>query len=287
MSRLLIVSILILFTANSAISQNEKLVNEVLSQGLLASDVSNYRKILPLVSRGTKFERKWQINQPLKDGFLNLFVLKAGVTETTPPISGLRNLLNKCVQLGERNIVFCDDGFVGTFLARHKLRPPHELDAKEKAVYQPSQDAFITWVLGHEIGHILRGHGFAHFEDPGDMETLVETSTLQQREELEADAFVVGRVIKNRDASANLTSMVLGFLNAEIEEKIGAENIPMGVGILFDYRNQKVVEYLRRKKHPEYVIRLTRILQEIGRLGHDQGLKAMADAFAKHMRPTY
>lgn len=71
-------------------------------------------------------------------------------------------------------------------------------------------------------------------------------------------------------------------LNSEIYNKIG--ETPVGVGIHYDYTNEKIVEYLSKGSHPEYVVRLTRMLQQLASQPGLEGWKIHVDTFAKHMR---
>lgn len=268
-------------------SKNERLIGEILDRKLVTVENSDkYTQILSLITKGSNFERKWQINQPLKEGYLNLYILRAGLRGSDLLPEGGAVLLDGCSYLGAKNIVVCDNGFIETFLA--KRRVPEQLKGRpnEKLESEHHKESFILWVLGHELGHIMKGHGQAHFESDN-LEKYVASSSLYERAELEADAFIIEQISKNSDLSLRLTRMVLDFLNAEIQKKIGSDQIPHGAGILYDYNNKKVVEYLRRSTHPEYVIRLTRILQQIGRIKGNEGLKNLADDFARHIREGY
>ncbi len=249
-------------------SQNKKLISEVLQQNLVAEETERYAKVLKVVTKGTNFAHRWQINKAIRSNYLNLYVLRAGIRNQPDLPEGMSDLFGSCAYLGEDNVVVCDEDFVNTFLEKRNLRDPNS--------------TFLLWVLGHEVGHIVKGHGAAHF-GPDNLEKAVASSSIAHQRELEADTFLVTQVSGDKQLSGNLISMALGLLNEEITAKIGTD-VPVGVGILYDYTNKKVVKYMRLGTHPEYVVRVTRILQQLGSIKGNESLKAMVDDFARHMR---
>lgn len=264
--------------------RGERLVAELLKRELLANERTvNYERTLSLVTKGTKFENRWQVNQQVKDDYLNVFVLKAGIRNLPDLPEGLGEFFGSCTSLGEKNIVICDDRFVGTFLEVHNVPDMIKAHPDRDNQWRRHNEAFLYWVLGHEIGHIIKGHGAAHFGSGSDkLEKETPDSSIEYDQELVADAFLVNQVSKDKEMSLSLVTMSIDLLNAEIREKVGVT--PVGAGILFDYTNKKLVRYMRLRTHPEYVIRLTRVLQKLGELEGNEGLKNMADAFARNLR---
>jgi hypothetical protein len=270
----------LLYPAQTA---NERLVAEILKRDLLVKErAANYERTLSLVTKGTKFENRWQVNQPVKDDYLNVFVLKAGIRNQPDLPTGLKDYFGSCTSLGEKNIVVCDDGFINTFLEIHNVPDMIKANPDRENEWRRHNESFLLWVLGHEIGHVVKGHGAAHF-GPDNLEANVASSSIGYQRELEADAFLVDQVSKDREASLALIRMSLDLLNAEIRKQVG-DKIPAGVGILFDYNNEKVVRYMRLRTHPEYVIRLTRVLQKLSHLEGYDGLKNLTDTFSHNLR---
>jgi len=75
----------------------------------------------------------------------------------------------------------------------------------------------------------------------------------------------------------------IGLINNEIEAKVGTIQVA-GVGILWDYTNKKVVEYLNAGDHPEYVVRATRLLIASADASGEEGISNMAKSFMRHMQ---
>jgi len=270
----------LLYPAQTA---NEKLVIEILNRDLLAKErAADYERTLLLVTKGTRFENHWQVNQPVKDDYLNLFVLKAGIRNRTDLPAGLKDYFGSCTYVGEKNIVICDDAFITTFLEIHNVPEMIKASPDRENEWRRHNESFLLWVLGHEIGHVVKGHGAAHFGSDT-LEANVASASIGYQRELDADAFLVDQISKDKEASLSLIRMCLDLLNAEIKKQVG-DKIPAGVGILFDYNNEKVVRYMRLRTHPEYVIRLTRVLQKLSQLEGYDGLKNLTDTFSRNLR---
>jgi hypothetical protein len=264
-------------------TQNEKLVAEILQHDLLVKErAADYERALVLVTAGTRFENRWQVNRPVKDDQLNVFVLKAGLRNQPDLPPGLKDYFGGCTSLGEKNMVICDDAFVGTFLQKHNVPEMIKAHPDRENEWRRHNESFLLWVLGHEIGHVVKEHGVAHFGSDT-LEANIASASIGHRRELDADAFLVEQISKSGEASLYLTRMTLDLLNAEIKKKIG-DKVPYGVGILFDYTNKNVVRYMRLRTHPEYVVRLTRVLQKLSELEGNEGLKNLANSFAHNLR---
>lgn len=282
----LAVSFAILFSiASYSYGQNSatELVNGLVERQMLSNENPNrLERVLHFLTTGTFFAKQWQINQPAKANYLNVFLLRPGLrTDPNRPIE-LKSYFGSCAYLGEGNIVLCDADFLNSFLEKRGIRNFLRSHPDKDAQWERYQDSFLIWVLGHELGHIVKGHSAAHFGHDN-FEQLVNSTSLDQRQEVDADAFLVDHVLANRDQTLNLSVMLIDVLNAEIRSKVG-NDLPQGAGILFDYNNKKIVRYMTLRRHPEFVVRVTRMLQQLGRTKGYESMKSMTDAFAKHMR---
>ena len=249
-----------------------KLIDDLLTRQLLSTDRTDHiNSALQFLSAGTRFENHWQVNQSIKPDYLNVFLMKPGLRTDPNGPPELKPYYGSCAYLGENNIVLCDLDFLNSFLEKRDIKND-----------MSDQDSFLIWVLGHELGHIVKNHKAAHFGEDS-FEQLVDSKTLDQRQEVEADVFLVERVLTNKDQTTNLARMLIDVLNAEIRSKVG-NDLPPGVGIIFDYTNKKIVRYMTLRRHPEFVVRTTRMLQQIGSTKGNESLRSMTDAFARHLR---
>lgn len=280
---MLLAILLLALQVSPPASQKEVLISQLATQRLLATErIDQYETVLRVVTRRTTFENRWQVNQPIKPDYLNLFVLRSGLRNQQNLPTGITELFGSCSYLGEKNIVVCDEQFVNSFLEKHHVRDLLRSRPDEAREWQRHNTAFLLWILGHELGHIIKRHEASHFS-ADNLETVVASSSISHQRELAADSFLVEQIGADSETSLSLIRMILDLLNAEIREKVGSD-LPAGVGIFFDYNNTNVVKYMRLGTHPEYVVRLTRILQQLGNLKGNESLKAMADEFARHMR---
>lgn len=267
----------------TAQTSSTQLINELLAQQMLSNDhPDRIDRVLKFLTAETSFDKRWQVNKATKADYLNIFLMKPGLRTDPGRPPELKPYFGSCTYLGDNNIVLCDVDFLNSFLEKRDIKNYLRSHPDKDAQWERYQDSFLIWVLGHELGHVIKGHSAAHFGEDN-FEQLVASSSLDQRQEVEADAFLVNRVLSDKDQTLNLSVMLIDVLNAEIRSKVG-NDLPQGAGILFDYNDKKIVRYMSLRRHPEFVVRITRMLQQIGGSKGNEGLKSMTDAFAKHMR---
>lgn len=262
-------------------SHNEKLISFILSHSFTTDDHNNvFGDALVLLLRGTEFEGRWQINKQPRRQLLNVYILRSGLNNTQSATVELEGLLNNCSYIGE-SIIICDIEFVNSFLSVHRVEESFSNAVRESKM-KDAQRSFLIWILGHEVGHALNRHSRAHFS-PNELDTMIVSSSLENRQEFEADLFLVRSLYNDEQTRVAVETMLIDLLNAEIRTKVG-RIATFGVGILYDYSDQKIVEYARRGTHPEFVVRLTRMLQMSFDASRNEGMKSLIDGFARHLK---
>jgi hypothetical protein len=239
---------------------------------------------LARAAAGSSFEGKWQINQQPREGYLNVLVLKPGLTGSIshlPP--EVEDSRDNCSAAGPPNLIICDASFLNSFLRQTGVESTVSRMPGAASRKRQYHRAFLVWVLGHEIGHIALGHPATHFTASG-LAVTVPTSTISHTREMQADSFLVARLANDEQTGIELSELVIDLLNVTISRKVG--EVPVGVGIHFDYTNQNVVTYAREGTHPEFVVRGARILDLLGQTDFEslQGLRPMVAPFIQHMR---
>src|SRR5262249_53166549 len=154
----------------------------------------------------------------IKADYLNVFLMKPGLRNPDSPPE-LKPYFGSCAYLGENNIILCDSDFLNSFLEKRDIKNYLRSHPDKDAQWERYLDSFLIWVLGHELGHIIRGHTAAHFGEDN-FERLVDSTSLDQRQEVEADAFLIDRVLTDKAQTLNLTVMLIDVLNAEIRSKV-------------------------------------------------------------------
>lgn len=223
----------------------------------------------------TLLERKFQINRPYDPSFVNIYIVDSK-SNAFRKEARLEQLANNCAYAGY-NIIFLDDAYLRSFLDQHHVIPdPHTDELKD------DQECFLYWVIGHELGHMMCGHLRGHFGE-GSLDKLVQNSDLDNKAELQADSFFVHAIISSKSLRFSEERLMINILNAEIEQKIGKVET-YGVGIMYDYTNEHVVSFAKQPTHPEYVVRLSRMLELSAKMGGDTGMYNMVSSFIKQLK---
>jgi hypothetical protein len=224
------------------------------------------REAVPALVRRTPFENRWQVNRDYRADRLNLYIVRFTGTSSAASLAPFRD---NCSAVARQSIVICDAALLETYLDRRgifaSLHPDRVASARK---------AFVSWTIGHEIGHVVAGDEPAHFK-PSALNEQIARASGAHRQELAADAFVVRQLAGNPDRRLAIENLALDLLNVEIRRSVGAGNVPYAAGVLFDYRNEHVVRYLDRGTHPEHFVRAARLLEAAGELSGNGSLREM------------
>jgi len=249
------------------------LINEQLTTDADSVVVSH---LLDTLLSGTTRQGKVQINRPYAPSAINVYLIDGGAAFIKGDRYGADRLRGNCYFAGQ-GIIFIDDTYLRGFLARHQVRP----DPQNNYLLD-DQACFFYWAIGHELAHLVCGHLSGHF-DAGSLEHFVKSSTLDNRQELQADSFFVHAITHRNKLRISEERLMMNILNTEIAQKIGPVQT-VGVGLLYDYTNVHVVSYARQPTHPEYVIRLSRMLELSSKASGDIGLKNLVGGFIKQLK---
>jgi hypothetical protein len=261
-----------------------ELVRAVQDKGVLANETGYIPQILTLLVSGTRFANHVNVNRPLEDSSLNFYLLSHELhTRIDTPRAILQSgILGNCAYVGVSNVIICDSDFIDRFLFEHGVfsQVSKDMLPEAKREYQP---AFVAWVLGHELGHVVAGDAPAHFEVANALEQKrMAAIALVQETESAADLYAARQIEKDKQLTTSLEAMLMLLIDQEVAEKNG-KSPSYGVGLHWDYANERIIQYFANQDHPEFVIRATRILTVIAADTHDQALKALIDTFARHL----
>ena len=234
-------------------------------------------QVLDSVLDGTKWDNRFQINKTFAPDYINIYLLD-GSSSLLRSDALTQGLCGNCYYAGS-HIIYLDCHYLEGFLARHKVT------TVENNYLDNDRISLYYWIIGHEAGHLVCNHLSGDFEG-GALEKFVRTSTMINRHEMQADSFFVHSIIKRPHRLASEEALMLDILNAEIAGKAGQPKTA-GAGILYDYSSQAVVKYARQPTHPEYVIRLSRMLELSSKLSADSGLYNLVGSFIKHLKEVH
>lgn len=256
---------------------------------------------LQRVTNGTEFQDKWQINKEPKPGWLSIILIDTARKRANgvPP-----KLVRNCTYTGKRDTVICDIELARSFLGDRDLdkwvnpetdtrRSLDELAPIEELpdeLLSKTRQYFLEWVLGHEIGHILAGHGESHFT-ASRLDEVVEPSSLSQKDELEADSFLAEQfsVAETTGDDAGFYFFLFSVLNTEVQMKACPDRSPvqhcnkLQMGMLIFSPND-YIRYSRKGTHPEYIIRMIRLLNLAGKRYEVDYVSHLAEDIAYKLR---
>jgi hypothetical protein len=226
------------------------------------------------VTVGTRYASKWQINRAPSEGKLTIVLIDSDRLERAQPAAGVAQ---NCTYTGVQTLVICDVALVRRFLAERDLDKKvvstfdadghvtsSSLQLRDRASLDEDYRMMLEWILAHELGHILNGDQKTHFTSDR-LEDPVSAASIDQSRELAADAFVARQFDGTKDDGFYL--FLVGILQSEINRKacpdrspqLSCPNIQTGVLI---FSPNDYVRYSRKGTHPEYIIRMDRLLIE-------------------------
>ncbi len=218
-----------------------------------------------------------------------------------------------CAYLGDGKTIICDIAMVrflskhlelsksvekvvepmsisGDYYYSHRIEFGEELSSEE---YENNILYLLTWVLGHEIGHLLAGHkGAFHFNDSsvqrltGRLDILEMIEDMEsQRLETEADTFLVSLIDKSE------VGTLVEFLELSQDRLNAGKEYRCSMGNASDYRCSSegrprpadLMEFLETKtgSHPRVPDRLSnmsRLAKIIKTLQQSPSFKELAEA---------
>lgn len=227
---------------------------------------------LKRVTRGTRYADRWQVGQLPRSGMISLILIdsdRVGDMQLTP------GLKRNCTYTGAHGLIICDVALVRKFLAERDLDKTTvstydadghvvatRLQLLDQATMQGQYRMMLEWILGHELGHILNGDRRTHFTSDR-LEDPVSPASIDQEKELNADAFLARQFDDETDM--DFYYFLIGILQSEINRKACPDRSPMlscpniQVGVLIFSPND-YVRYSRKGTHPEFIIRMDRLL---------------------------
>lgn len=268
----------------SAAERAQVLVTAVQDSRLLGQEVSDIHSVLAKLTVGTRFANRVNVNGPIEPSALNVYVLARNLAgrRDLPEAISQSNILGNCAYVGVSNAIICDSDFLERFLADHGVFNEVQ-DASLQRARHDYQYAFLAWVLGHEIGHVVAGDRAAHFGEVNTLQHKEDAAiALSQKSETDADLFAATKIEADKGLTLSLEGMLMALIDQEVAEKNG-KSPAYGVGLHWDYANKRVVQYFDDQDHPEFVIRATRILALIASNTHEDALKALVDTFSRHL----
>jgi hypothetical protein len=274
-------------SATAQISESEmarEVVRVLQDKTFLSNDLGDFPAVLGLLTSGTRFVDQININMPVRESALNVYLLTLDKTirARLPSVISRSKIVGNCAFIGISNTIVCDPQLIDRFLVDHGAfnEVPDSVLTQTRLDYQY---AFLSWVLGHELGHVVAGGSAAHFGQ-ADALTAKENASIKIAQETEnaADLFAAKRIASNRHLTVLVERMLISLIDQEVAGKNG-KSPALSAGLHWDYANKKVVQYFATQDHPEFVVRATRILTFLASNTGDEALKSLMETFTRHL----
>lgn len=185
----------------------------------------------------------------------------------------------RCAAVPRSKIVVCDLVLIDQLLHRLELDvvddPSGPNEVPNSVIRRSVPAPLVTlnqrrkqlafWILAHEVGHLVLGHTNQALPHGGFF-APVSNLTISERRELEADEFVVSLFDQPRERDFPLYSFFLSALNIEIKRSLCpsqsvralCSTLQYGAGVI--YSEDESILFQPGSTHPEYVIRLLRLI---------------------------
>ncbi|MBY3081849.1 MULTISPECIES: hypothetical protein [Rhizobium] len=231
------------------------------------------RKAIEDIVRPSELQQDYAFNEPRANRAIAFVVFDSR-------LSAVRSTkVGSCGYYPASKYVFCDVRFLDAFLTQRDLdkqvvpfegnRPINqlfELEPLPPEEYDANRRFLLQWVIGHEYGHFLAGHEASQFA-PTPLDARVEAKSVSQANEIEADAFLAKHFNPSSGPEQQFYAFLIGLLNTEIRRKACPGLSPLqycnkilfGAGI---YSPSSAIYFKTGGTHPEYMIRLVRLLKE-------------------------
>ena len=250
-------------------------INEISANDLFdSSSEHSFAEALRLSTVGTRYANAWQVNpRGSPSGSALAVYLFDSHSARFSSAKFLSRLRNNCTSLASSSVIVCDVAAIDEILRRISRTAPRAANP------ELTRETLIDWIVGHELGHIVRGHSGRHQFHDG-VQVGVNPNSVDHRQEIEADEFAAESLFRNDATRIVAIGLFIDLVNSEIVSKGIAPQY--GAGLLFNY--EQFVEVTSRCTHPEMTVRAIRMMGIYSRQMRDLTIDAMIAPFIRRMR---
>jgi tetratricopeptide (TPR) repeat protein len=219
---------------------------------------SDARGVLDFLNSASTEKIDWKINQNPQPGVHTLILFSGNKAKTNPAYA---DYVQTIAWVAEYDTIVVDVDYVQvlaeqlTSFGPPQIENPYERRFREDATVKE----FLLWVLGHESGHAHYHDSTRHFwlksfeaPDPAD--------TVNQAVEKRADGYVALLVSSSPSQAVDLSEMLFGILNVNLEARMPKSNL---VGPSIQMFSTDGIDVLASGTHPDFIVRAATILSEI------------------------
>jgi len=250
-------------------------LDEVLREHrLLTFNLPEFNEIVSRFTSNTRFDNHLVVNSPVMPGMLGVFFCRFD------PSGILRQLRGNCLYtrgVDDRHFILCDiDFLINPENALRDARDPtgipslpaipstSELNPRMRDYEEQFRQVFRTnlvhffprWVIGHEVGHAVLGHGEERLR-LGNLGELQNRRESRERE-ISADRFVIERMAGDELSRWHFFNALTHSLNNWIKAETGMSSVDIGdrsySGAIIEIKDDSPT-------HPPMIIRLLNLME--------------------------
>jgi hypothetical protein len=220
--------------------------------------------------------KSWSINSPNQNSQIEIYLFDSANVNSGYPAT----FKNNCRYLGDSRRIVCDVSLIRNVINRFELNTKlktefdHEgyvvkktIIAEDELELVKTRKIMLTWVLSHELGHLVNKHVGSFYFEQHSFDQAMSPLSYCHKMELEADNFLLS-VYPNQGEYEKLFFFLYHLMNLELIRMscpngslhLPCEHIKPGTGRTI---STKRLEYDTGKSHPDYIIRLLRIIDAI------------------------
>ena len=233
----------------------EDLDNLLLDTDVIPGDPISLFQSIELALTGTRFEKQWNVNSPYEKSSLSIFLIDS----SDPRLAThryIRRFRQNAAYLRRLCAIVIDYQFIETLGNKYFTS---DLDMGVRSL-------LLNWIMGHEIGHLIRKHRTSHFESNNMFSRKRRGGASQYRED-EADEYFADIIRANgQDLVTTYGSVFAQIVEYEADLRTGQDTT----------RDQLY-------SHPTYLVRAFRFLERIVGRGNNDELADLIEGWGREL----
>jgi tetratricopeptide (TPR) repeat protein len=220
--------------------------------------ISDVQGVLGFLNSASTEKIDWKINQNPQPGVHTLILFSGDKAKTNPAYA---DYVQTIAWVAEYDTIVVDVDYVQvlaeqlTSFGPPQIENPYERRFREDATVKE----FLLWVLGHESGHAHYHDSTRHFWLKS-FEAPEPADAANQAIEKRADGYVAVLVSSSPSQAVDLSEMLFGILNVNLEARMPESNLQ---GPAIQIFSTDGIDVLASGTHPDFIVRAATILSDI------------------------
>lgn len=212
---------------------------------------------------GTKYENNFSLNEQYDDEVLSIYIYDSSeIAQKDSPL--LYIIKYNAVYISSLNVIAVDYQLVQKLWERY-FYEDHSWGTRAN---------LLAWIIGHEVGHMVKGHEKAHFEESSVL--YVQNGCELSKEEFEADQYYAEMLYNAPEFTINAQIILFKrIIDFEIEKSVKPQTSADKLMIFLNLKSECA--------YPPYINRAFRFIKSISVISNDSALKDLTNHYEKHL----